>query len=489
MVRRSLPFSRRFRLAALAWLASASLGQAAPAQTAPVEQPDNYKWLEDVNGQRSMDWVKAENARTAKVLEADPRFAQFEAAALKVVESPDRLPEPDLRSDTVYNTWQDAEHVRGIFRKTTLADYQTAQPHWQTVIDYDALAKADNEKWVHKGLNCLFPGESLCLVGLSAGGEDAKTYREFDLRTGKFVSGGFILPKSKQNATWLDKDTLLVERDWGPGTMTASGYPFITKMLKRGQTLDQATEVFRGEATDVAAGAATLDDMQGHHAVLLSRRVTFFTQETSLMTSDGIKPLSLPAKCDIDGLLDGQMLVTLNEDWTPTGAARPMPQGSILSLDLAEVQKDPVHLKPTMVFVPTAQEFPQEGVATTRNYVLVTTLDHVQGRVYRLRWTNGSWKRDKLDVPDNLSIDIASANSADDKFFLVTRGFLTPSSLSLGDAATGAMKVVKTTPAQFDASKDVVEQLEATSKDGTKVPYFVVHRAGHPVRRHQRHAA
>ena len=438
---------------------------------------DPYSWLEDVNGARSMAWVKAENERSAKVLEADPRFAVYQAQALKVVESPDRLPYPDLREGTVYNTWQDAEHVRGIFRKTSLADYQTAQPHWQTVIDYDALGKADNQKWVHKGLNCLYPGVSLCLVGLSDGGEDATTLREFDLRTGKFVAGGFVLPKSKQTVSWLDENTLMLARDWGPGTMTTSGYPFVVKMLKRGQKVEEAKEIYRGKETDTSAGADLLHDAQGHRAVILSRRVSFFTQEFSLWSPDGaVKRIHLPGKCDINGLLDGQMVVTLDEGWTPEGGKDAIAEGSVISLDLAAVEKDPVHLKPAVVFAPTAREFAQEGVEITKNYLLMTTLDHVQGRVYRLSWDGKAWKREKLNVADNLSVDVMSANSSDDKFFLLLRGFLTPSSLSLGDAATGEMKVVKSEPAQFDASKDVVEQLEATSKDGTKVPYFVVHR-------------
>src|SRR5277367_4658457 len=237
------------------------------AQT-PTEQPDKYQWLEDVSGDRSLAWVRAENERTAKVLESDPRFAGLQADALKVVESPDRLPYPDFRVGEVYNTWQDAEHVRGIVRRTSLSEYLTAQPHWQTVIDYDALAKQDNEKWVQKGLLCLYPGNGLCLVALSAGGEDATTLREFDLKTGKFVDNGFVLPKSKQWVAWVDKDTLLVARDWGPGTMTKSGYPFVVKLWKRGEPLEAAKEIFRGAESDqLASGADTFNDAQGHLAV------------------------------------------------------------------------------------------------------------------------------------------------------------------------------------------------------------------------------
>jgi prolyl oligopeptidase len=467
-----------FRLAILSFAVSIPGSHASWSQSGPSavpDQPDNYKWLEDVNGDRSMAWVKAENERSAKVLEADPHFAEFKAEALKVLESPDRLAFPVFRSGTVYNTWQDAQHVRGIVRRTTLADYLTQQPHWETVLDYDALAKADNQKWVQHGLNCLYPGDGICLANLSAGGEDADTQREFDLKAGKFVEGGFVLPKSKQRVAWMDKDTLLVARDWGAGSMTTSGYPFIVKLWKRGEPLDQAKEVYRGKESDEDAGPRVLHDAQGHHVSLVTRNVDFFSSEVYLLTPGGVKRIALPGKMEIDGMLNGQIIVSLNEDWKPEGAVSGFVQGSVVALDLAAVEKDPAHLKPAIVFAPTAKEFEQE-VAITRNHLLIATLDNVQGRAYEYtRGKSGSWTRKKFDVPDNETVGVVTTNTSDDKFFLTLTGFLTPSSLELGDAATGELKLVKTLPAQFDASKDVVEQLEATSKDGTKIPYFVVH--------------
>ncbi|HLI76860.1 MAG TPA: hypothetical protein VKV02_07935, partial [Acidobacteriaceae bacterium] len=211
---------------------------------------DKYTWLEDVSGSRSMEWVNAENAKTAAVLEADPHYKPYLADALKVEEDPRRLPLPSLRGDEVYNVWRDKDHPRGLFRKTTVGDYLTADPHWTTVIDFDALGKTEHVGWVPRGQSCLFPGDQYCMVSLSAGGEDAVTDREFNLKTGQFVDGGFTLPHSKQNVAWVDKDTLLVDRDWGQGTMTNSGYAFIVKQWKRGTPLESATEVFRGQATD-----------------------------------------------------------------------------------------------------------------------------------------------------------------------------------------------------------------------------------------------
>jgi prolyl oligopeptidase len=441
-----------------------------------AEQPEKYQWLEEVSSQRSMAWVNAENERSAKVLEADPRYAGLAATALKVLESPDRLQIPEFREGEVYNTWQDAQHVHGILRRTSLADYLKPEPDWHTIIDYDALSKQDNEKWVEKGLHCLYPGNGLCLVSLSAGGEDAETLREFDLKTGKFVDNGFVLSTSKQDVTWVDKDTLLVARNWGPGTMTQSGYPFVVKLWKRGEPLDQAKEIYRGKESDVSAGAENLDDGQGHHAILLARGVNFFEREVSLLAPTGPSRIALPPKADINGLLDNQIIVTLNQDWKPEGLATNFAQGSVVSLDLDAVKKDPLHLNPTIVFAPTAEEFVQEA-AVTKNHILLDTLEHVQGRAYvYTRGTNGQWTKSKLNVPDNVAVAVITTNTSDDQFFLAVTGFLTPSSLLLGDASTGSVIAVKTLPAQFDASNLTVEQLAATSTDGTKVPYFVVHR-------------
>jgi prolyl oligopeptidase len=460
----------------LALTMATTLGATHTLAQSSTEQPDKYQWLEDVNGERSMAWVNAENARSAKVLEDDPRYAGLAATALTVLESPDRLQIPEFRKGEVYNTWQDAQHVHGILRRTSLTDYLKPHPDWHTVIDYDALSKQDNEKWVEKGLNCLYPGDGLCLVALSAGGEDAETLREFDLKTGKFVETGFVLPTSKQDVTWVDKDTLLVARNWGPGTMTQSGYPFVVRLWKRGEPLDQAKEIYRGKESDVSAGSTTLHDDQGHHVTLLTRGVNFFESELSLLMPSGPSRIALPPKVDLDGLLDNQLIVTLNQDWKPEGLNTTFAQGSVVSFDLDAVKKDPLHLKPTIVFAPTAAEFAQEAT-TTRNHLLVTTLEHVQGRAYvYTRDKKGEWTRKKLDVPDNVSVSVVTTNTSDDQFFLALTGFLTPSSLLLGDAATASVKEAKTLPAQFDASNLTVEQLEATSKDDTKVPYFVVRR-------------
>ncbi|MDR3689515.1 MAG: prolyl oligopeptidase family serine peptidase [Fimbriimonas sp.] len=478
-----LPFADRkspyqlLGLAMIAGLAWASAGKASAQEASFTEQPDKYQWLEDVWGKRSMDWVKAENERSAKVLESDPRFAKLQAQALKIAESPDRLPAPEFRNGTIYNTWQDHDHVRGILRRTTVAEYLKPHPKWHTVLDYDALAKKDHEKWVSGGINALYPGDRRAMVGLSAGGEDAQTLREFDLKTGKFIPGGFVLPKSKQDLAWVDRNDLLVDRDWGAGTMTASGYPFVVKLWKRGTPLAQAKEVYRGTSKDVAVSPATLNDSQGHQVTILVRGINFFENEISIWTPGKILRLGLPKKNQIEGLLNNRLIVSLNEDWRPTGGARTFVMGSVVALRLNAVLRDPIHLKPTLIFAPTAKEFSQQ-VGITKHDLILSTLDNVQGRAYIYAPTSGErWTRTKLPVPDNVAVGIESTNVSDDRFILSITGFITPTTLLLGDASRpSSLVTAKRRAVQFDASKLEVRQLWATSKDGTRIPYFIVHR-------------
>lgn len=480
-----MPNGRAFAasvFAAVTLAASSALlfAQAPPPPADPSLPADPYIWLEEVNSAKAMDWVKAENARTAKVIDADPRMATYTEEALKVSEDPHRLPMPGLRGNDVYNFWNDATNPRGLLRRTTIADYGTDDPHWQPVLDVDALGKKENTSWVFHGMDCLYPGDEYCLVALSVGGEDASTEREFDLKTGQFVDGGFVAPHSKQNLAWEDKDTLLIARDWGAGTMTASGYPFVVKEWKRGTPLDSAKEIFRGEPSDIDDAGFVMHDAQGDRITLIHRGVSFFQSLYFVKTAKGLEPLAIPQKADPAGLLDGRLLIHLHEDWTPNPGGPKFTEGSLVAVRAADVLRDPAHLHPTVVFAPTADEF-LDGYATTKSRLLITTLQHVLGRayVYTPAGKDG-WTHTALAIPDNSSVDVATASDTSEAFFIRTESFLTPPALLAGDAATGKLTPSKSEPALFDASQDTVEQLYATSKDGTRVPYFVVHRKDMP---------
>ena len=439
-----------------------------------AEERDPYIWLE-TDSPRTMAWVKAENAKTAAVLEKDPRFEGYYNEALRLAEAEDRIPMPGFLGGEIMNFWRDADHVRGIWRTTTLADYGNPMPAWATVLDLDAVANDEKANWVWRGANCAEPAERLCLLNLSDGGEDAVTVREFDVADKTFVDGGFSLPHGKQDIAWEDPDTLLVAREWAPGDLTTSGYAYIIKRLKRGQPLDQAAEIYRGSPKDVAASPMTLHDGDGHQAVLIVRSPSFFESDYFLVTPKGNEKLALPPKSSIEGLVSGQLIVSLQEDWSPEPDSH-FGLGTLLAIDLAAATADPEHLKPTVIYTPGARDSFQSASAT-RDALVITTLDNVRGRAYVYRrQSDGTWSKQRLALPDNDAIDIVSADLHGDSAFLRVAGFLQPSSLWLADTKAGTVNMVKSLPAKFDASNLTVDQFEATSKDGTKIPYFVVHK-------------
>jgi prolyl oligopeptidase len=433
----------------------------------PMPDPNDY--LEEIEGAKALDFARAENARSLPVLQTDPRYEALHAQALAIATAKDRIPAVAFAGDgALRNFWQDAEHVRGIWRATSLEGYRRAEPAWRTLLDLDALAKAENANWVWKGASCLPPSDRLCLVELSDGGKDAVTVREFDTARGAFVANGFVSPQSKQDVTWLDSDAVILGRDWGEGTLTDSSYPYILKTWVRGTPLSTAQEVFRGRKTDVSVQPLVLRDPDGRvQAVIAVRAISFFETEYHLLGDGGTVTLPLPLKSTIQGLVDGQLVFTLEQDWGD------LKTGDLAAYDLAALKADPARAKPVLILRPTASQAVEEA-ATTRGRLVVALYEDVKGAIVSFRHGPTGWTSTRLDLPKDISIAIASASDRDDRLVLNVAGFLTPNTQVLADAASGAHEVLKTLPARFDGSKDVVEQFWATSKDGTRVPYFVV---------------
>ena len=437
---------------------------------------DPYRWLEDVHGDRAMTWVKSENAKTTAVLEKDPRYQAIYHEALTMAQARDRIPYVSFLGGALYNFWQDSAHVRGIWRKTTLASYRTAKaPLWTLVLDLDSLAKAENANWVWHGATCAQPAERRCMIDLSDGGEDASTVREFDLETRSFVKDGFILSHGKQRVAWTSEDTLLVSREWNPGEVTTSGYPFIVKRLARGQALTDAVEIFRGSATDGGYGVSpsTLVDAKGHRVSLIDRPISTFEAEHYIVRPSGVARLNVPLKAQISELIDGQVIVQLSQDWTTGG--KTIGTGALAAFDAAAAMRDTMNIVPVSLFVPGPRES-VSGASATRDRLVVGIYHDVKGRILVFaRSPNGRWTHVAMSLPDNVSANVASTDQHSERALINISGFLEPSSVWLADASRATAKQVKTLPAKFDASRSVVEQLEATSSDGTKIPYFVVH--------------
>ncbi len=440
----------------------------------PADDP--FLWLEQTESPRALEWVKAHNKRSLALLEGDARYSEFHAEALKVLEAADRIPAPSLIGAEVYNFWQDADHVRGLWRRTSQAGYAKPNPAWATVLDLDALSAAEHANWVWKGANCPAPRFDRCLVNLSDGGEDAVRVREFDPAARAFTPGGFDLPRGKQSADWLDDDTLIVAREWTPGAVTHSGYPYIVKTLKRGQPLDQAQEVFRGEVGDVAVDPVVLRDVQGHEVVLIVRATSFFETEITEITAAGPRRLTLPLKTKVHGLLNGVLVFSVEQDWRFGG--QDYKAGSLLAFTPNELAHEgrasgTGHL----VLAPSPRES-IEQVAVTANRIVAVVYDNVRGRLIAFEPGAGEWRATSLPVRDDSSVGVAAASEIDDALYYNVEGFLEPSRLWRADARTDGAELVKSLPARFDAAGLMVEQHEAASSDGTKIPYFVAHRKG-----------
>ena len=433
---------------------------------------DPFLWLEDVEGEKALAWVREQNARTLALLETDPRYQKLYEATLAIITAEDRIPYPHFRGEELANFWQDAAHIRGLWRKTSLASYRTAEPEWETVLDIDALAAAEDKNWVYQGGQTLPPEERLALVNLSDGGKDASVVREFDTVAEAFVDKGFVLPEGKQSTTWLDADTLFVARDWGPGTMTASGYPYIIKRWRRGMPLDAAEEVFRGTPNDVSVRAGVLRDPDGTvRGVVMHRAIDFYVSERFLLTDAGPIKLPLPGKSSLHGFVSGQLVFHLEEPWERGGTT--YPSGALVSLDLGQCLANIATAPATLIYAPGPRET-IEGIAASRSRLLVAIYRNVRGGAVSYRLEGGGWHATPLPLPENVSVSLIATSHHDDSAFVDVAGYLLPNTLYLADLAVGTAEAVKSMQGRFDAAKAVVEQFDAISKDGTAIPYFVV---------------
>jgi prolyl oligopeptidase len=431
------------------------------------EDTDPYEWLEDVESEKALAWAKQQNARTLPELEARPEYRLTYQKTLEILDSREKIPVPELHGTTVYNFWKDEQHERGIWRRTSLDSYRTAAPDWETVIDVDALAKAENVPWDFKGADCLPPDFRRCLVSLSRGGADAVVVREFDTIAKAFVSGGFTLPEAKSRVAWRDADTIWVGTDFGPGSLTTSGYPRVVKLWQRGTPLADATRIFAGPDTDVASQGVSLHTADQRYDLVV-RVPEFFRQQTFLRLGGRLVRLDIPDDAQFTGIFRDQVLFSLRTDWTVAGQT--YKAGMLLAgnLDGFLQGKPAIHV----LFEPS-ERISLAGVSSTRDRVLVLTLDNVRSRLASFTLDDETWTRAEITLPGQGTASIPAATDFADIYFVAYQDFLTPPSL-LVSTAGAAPAQVKAMPAFFNAAGMRIQQYEATSKDGTQIPYFVV---------------
>ena len=455
----------------------------APASAAVAAADDPYRWLEDVQGERALAWVRARNAESRKVLAQQPRFEAMRDGFRQILDSRDKIPYFVRRGDALYNFWRDADHPRGLWRRTSLAEFRQAQPAWETVLDLDALAKAEAENWVWAGATCLGPRHENCLIKLSRGGADASVVREFNSVSKRFVAEGFKLPEAKTDIDWIDADTVYVGSDFGPGSLTDSGYPRLIKRWRRGQPLAQAVTVFEGQAQDVAVGVS-VDPTPGYRRTLFSRATDFYNNQQFILAGDRLQKINIPSDASISFWRD-RALLQLRSDWA--AGAQHWPAGSLLVgnaqavLAAADGATMP---RLQALFTPTPSRA-LSAYSSSASQVLVAVLDNVAGRLeaWRPEAANGSERWVKRDIPAPFPGTLHAAALHDpeqqpdalaEAFTLSYTDFLTPDSLLLGRTDSATLELLKTRPAFFDSQGMQVEQRFATSRDGTRVPYFIV---------------
>ena len=444
---------------------------AAVATAAVAQSDDPYLWLEEIEGAKALEQVKAWNAAAEADLTKLPGYEERRQRALAILNDPNQIAAPDkVLGDMVANHWVDANHKRGLWRVSPLTDYLAGKPTWRTLIDVDALGKEEGKSWVWHGADCLPPEYRRCLISLSPGGSDADVVREFDLITGKFVEGGFVVPESKNSVTWADRDTLLVAMAEGEGTVTKSGYARILKEWKRGTPWSETTKI--AEVTEGDIGISPIAVMDGDvRRVGFSRNVGFYEARLSMRTPDGRwVDLPIPETANFNGVISGQAIATLVE---PSGQFQP---GSVVAYDIQQMlagQKP----APQLVMAPSKTQAIEE-VAASDNVLWIKALDDISGKLFALRrQADGSWLSNSMPLPANSTVHIAGTADKQDIAFATVEGMLTPTTLMSIDAV-GKVGTLQSLPAQFDASKYTVDQRFATSKDGTRVPYFLVRKKG-----------
>jgi prolyl oligopeptidase len=429
---------------------------------------DPYLWLEAIESPEAMTWVKAHNGKSLPKLMNDVRYGQFEKEVREILLAKDRIPSPSLRNGWIYNFWQDATYVRGIFRRTRIEEYKKASPNWETILDLDALAKAENENWVWKSSSCLPPKYERCLLSLSRGGKDAVVVREFDIATKSFVKNGFQLPEAKSQMSWKDEDQVFVGTDFGAGSLTASGYPRIVKLWKRGTPLSEAKQIFEGQDTDVSVYGYTVFQEEGNVS-FVGRSPSFFTQENYLLTED-MKPIkvALPVEINGSGTYNSSLLVSLRKDWGRFAS------GSLLAVPFSAIGQENFEAQVELVYEPDSRST-LSGIAATRSALYLNVLQNVQGKLFKVSKEKGKWEKRVVEFPEAGVITVLSTDDFDDRWLVNYQGFLTPPSVYLIDAQ-GKSEILRQLPAKFDAKDMVVVQNEAASKDGVKIPYFMIHK-------------
>ncbi|MFZ1611376.1 MAG: prolyl oligopeptidase family serine peptidase [Chitinophagales bacterium] len=432
------------------------------------QQEDSFLWLEEIDGDKAMEFVTSQNKITFDLLTSQPEYQGIYDASLAIYNSEDRIVYPSVYGDYVYNFWQDAEHVRGIWRRATKGNYLNGVANWEILLDLDSMSAADNAMWVFKSAEGLFPNYERFLVNLSKGGGDATETREYSIATKSFIKEGFFMPESKGSASYLDENTLIVSSDFGENSMTTSGYPNEVKIWKRGTPLSKAELIFTGKKEDVGTWGYVMRD-NGKQYGIISNAPDFFTSNIYFLVNNKPVKLDIPIDCQFNGLLNNQIIISLKSDWKIDNTA--YKQGALISLDLEQLLQGKKDAE--LIYMPDAFSS-VNSVTSTKSRLVVNITSNVISELYSYNKTSEGWKAIKVPASDLGSISVIASDELSDIYYFTFNNFLTPTTLFVADANTNTLDDFQTLPAYFDASNYKVEQLHAKSMDGTMIPYFIV---------------
>ncbi len=433
-----------------------------------MAQEDPYLWLEEVDGKKALEFVDTQNKATIDVLMQQKDYQDIYSKSLAIINATDRIAFPAIYGNYIYNFWQDKEHVRGIWRRTTKTSYNSPNPVWETLLDIDALSKQDNVKWVYKAAQGLYPKYDRFLVSLSKGGGDAVVVKEFDATTKTFIKDGFNMPESKCSISYLDANNLIVGTDFGDGSMTTSGYPKIVKLWKRGTPLSDAKTIYEGDATDVSDSGYVLRDGLKNY-LMVGKGETFYSSKTFIYQNNKLISLAIPDDATISALLNNQLIISLKSDWSINGST--YKQGAVVAANFTSLINGKTELQ--LIYEPDAFSSINE-ISSTKNYLLFDILNNVKNELYVYSLSNGKWMKSKVNAPDFGTIGLGSTDEFSDDYYYTFQNFLTPTSLYLANAKSNSSKKVKSLSSYFDANKYKVEQFKMKSKDGEMIPYFVI---------------
>ncbi len=431
---------------------------------------DPFIWLEEVEGENALEWVEEKNRESLGILKSDMHYEDFYSQSLEILNSRDRIASPSIIGDFIYNFWQDAEHVRGIWRRTPKDQYLAGEPEWEIILDIDEMSEKDGVNWVFGGASGLYPDYERFMVALSRGGGDAVVRREFDMNSKTFIDDGFYVPEAKGSLSWLDENTLLISTDLGEETMTTSGYPRQVRLWKRGTPLEDATVLFEGKKEDVSSYGFVINKSERQY-VMFGRGISFYTSEYFAYENREAIRLDIPEDANIVNILNNQVIIDLKSDWQP--GSQFFRQGSLVSIAYEDLLNNRHDL--TLIVEPDERSGIR-SVSASYSKLIVNMLNNVSSELYIFDYENGSWNSTRVDAPAYGSISTGSVSNFSDEYFFWFQNFLTPSTLYFANARENSISKMQSLPEFFNAENLRVWQYEAVSADGTMIPYFVVGR-------------